>query len=74
MKASILLDYGFTGIKGLSVITKKAVESEQVNGVTIKYGPMVDKGLMRCMHCGRTFVKDYDKCPYCGSGSMVLNP
>ncbi|MEM4657482.1 MAG: hypothetical protein QXX77_03555 [Candidatus Methanosuratincola sp.] len=74
VRATALLDTGFTGIKGFSVITKKGVESEQVNGITIKYGPMVDKGLMRCVHCGRTFVKDYDKCPYCGSSSMVLNP
>lgn len=74
VKATILLDSGFTGIKGLSVITKKVVESEQVNGITIKYGPMVDKGLMRCVNCGKTFVKEYNKCPYCGSSSLVLNP
>jgi ribosomal protein L37AE/L43A len=74
VKASVFLDSGFTGIKGLSVITKKAVESEQVNGITIKYGPMVDRGLMRCVHCGKTSVKDYNKCPYCGSSTMDLNP
>ena len=42
VKATVLLDMGFTGVKGYSIITKKRVESEQPNGMTITY--LVTKG------------------------------
>ena len=72
VKATVLLDMGFTGVKGYSIITKKRVESEQPNGMTITYTVPLDKGLMKCLQCGKTFAKDYEKCPYCGSGSKKL--
>ncbi len=72
VQAQILMGSDFTGVKGCSIITKKRVESAQPNIVTVTYGDLYDRGLMKCLKCGKTFAKDYNKCPYCGSGSKKL--
>ncbi len=72
VRATVLMDSGFTGVKGFVIITKKRVESAQPNGLSIKYPEAFSKGLMKCLQCWKTFTKEYDKCPYCGSSSIKL--
>ena len=65
--ATFLMDSGFTGVKGFAVITKKRTESTDLSPIKVIYPDAFSKGLLKCRKCKKTFAKDYNKCPYCGS-------